>query len=430
MYSFIKNYILSCDICQRVKRDTQAKNAPLHPLPIQDMFARWHMDILSGLPKTKEGYQYILLVTDSFSHWSEAVPLKTQEAQEVADKLYSEIFTRYGACRTLISDRAQNFMSKVVSILCKLFNVTRHYTSSYHPQSNVACERLNSTIAQSLRAYCSEEQQNWPNILPSIMMAFRMSPSTQSSHFSPYYMLFGKEMPLPIDTALIPEELIDQAPEQYIDEVIKRVKIIHDIAKSNIENAQDKHKQYYDKKTKIPTFKVGDRVFLKIEKVQPGKKKKLEPKWMGPYSIMENRHNLIYKLLDLKSLRPVKSFIHANRLKPYHDPRDFRPPPQQIALENDNDSNDSENDDVNQPLQQNNTKVNKTRNENTDTNTWYEATKLLKSKWVSGKRHYLVEWKDNSPPSWQAAKDVSEALKTAFHTQQTQKRRRLRKIKH
>jgi hypothetical protein len=49
------------------------------------------MDILAGLPKTKEGYQYILLVTDSFSHWAEAFPLKTQEAQEIADILYSEI---------------------------------------------------------------------------------------------------------------------------------------------------------------------------------------------------------------------------------------------------------------------------------------------------------------------------------------------------
>jgi hypothetical protein len=32
MYNFIQNYILSCDICQRVKRNTQARNAPLHPL--------------------------------------------------------------------------------------------------------------------------------------------------------------------------------------------------------------------------------------------------------------------------------------------------------------------------------------------------------------------------------------------------------------
>jgi hypothetical protein len=79
MYNFIQNYILSCDICQRVKRNAQAGNAPLQPLPIQDVFARWHMDILAGLPKTKEGYQYTILVTESFSHWAEAFPLKTQE---------------------------------------------------------------------------------------------------------------------------------------------------------------------------------------------------------------------------------------------------------------------------------------------------------------------------------------------------------------
>ena len=239
----------------RVKRNTQARNAPLHPLPIQDVFARWHMDILAGLPKTKEGYQYVLLVTDSFSHWAEAFPLKTQEAQEIADILYSEIFTRYGACRSLVSDRGQNFLSKIVSILCKLFNVTRHHTSSYHPQSNVACERLNSTLAQSLRAYCSKEQENWSRILPSVMMAFRMSPSTQSTQFSPYYMLFGKEMPLPIDTALIPEEIIDQAPDKFIDEVIKRVKTVHDVARSNVELTQSKNKEYYDKKTNYLTSK-------------------------------------------------------------------------------------------------------------------------------------------------------------------------------
>jgi hypothetical protein len=51
MYNCIQNYILSCVICQRVKRNAQARNAPLQPLPIQDVFARWHMDILAGMPK-------------------------------------------------------------------------------------------------------------------------------------------------------------------------------------------------------------------------------------------------------------------------------------------------------------------------------------------------------------------------------------------
>ena len=66
----------------RVKRNTQARNAPLQPLPIQDVFARWHMDILAGLPKTQEGYQYILLLTNSFSHWAEAFPLKHRKLKK------------------------------------------------------------------------------------------------------------------------------------------------------------------------------------------------------------------------------------------------------------------------------------------------------------------------------------------------------------
>jgi hypothetical protein len=44
-------------------------------------------------------------------------------------------------------------------------------------------------------------------------------------------MLFGKEMSLPIDTALIPEQIIDLAPDKFIDEVIKRVKTVHDVAR-------------------------------------------------------------------------------------------------------------------------------------------------------------------------------------------------------
>ena len=78
---------------------------------------------------------------------------------------------------------------------------------------------------------------------------------------------------MPIYTALIPEEIIDQAPDKFIDEVINRVKTVHDVARSIVELTQNKNKEYYDKKTKLPNFKVGDRIFLIIEKVEIGKKK-------------------------------------------------------------------------------------------------------------------------------------------------------------
>jgi hypothetical protein len=57
----------------------------------------------------------------------------------------------------------------------------------------------------------------------------------------------------------------------------------------------------------------------------------------------------------------------------------------------------------------------------------YLSIVLLKTRWVSGKRQYLVQWKDNSPSSWQYENDVSESLKTAFHTAKARKKRRKRK---
>jgi hypothetical protein len=48
MYQHIYDYIISCKTWQIIKRNTHVKRTTMHPLPVQDVFARWHMDILSG----------------------------------------------------------------------------------------------------------------------------------------------------------------------------------------------------------------------------------------------------------------------------------------------------------------------------------------------------------------------------------------------
>lgn len=123
MYQQIKDYVSTCDACQRAKVERNRHSVPLNPLPVEDVCSRVHIDILCSLPKTKEGFQYILLVVDSFSKWTEAFPMRTEEAKEVADILYNEIFTRYGAPQTIVSDRGRNFMSKLVNALCEFFEV-------------------------------------------------------------------------------------------------------------------------------------------------------------------------------------------------------------------------------------------------------------------------------------------------------------------
>ena len=103
--------------------------------------------ILSGLPTTKDKYKHILVVVDSYSKWMEAHSLRSQGATEVAAVLYREVTTRYGAPRTLISDRGQTFMYKLTAAICELFQITRHYGSAYHPQSN-------SVVEKQILLYC------------------------------------------------------------------------------------------------------------------------------------------------------------------------------------------------------------------------------------------------------------------------------------
>ena len=68
------------------------------------------MDVLGPLKKAAGGEQYILLLVDSFSRWSETFALHDQKATTVATVLYEQIFTCYGAPHELISDRVAQFI--------------------------------------------------------------------------------------------------------------------------------------------------------------------------------------------------------------------------------------------------------------------------------------------------------------------------------
>ena len=122
----------------------------------------------------------------SFSRWVEAWPMKTQTATEIARQLHDEVFCRYGAAIEIISDKGRNFLSKLVNAVCEIYQVNRHSTRSYRPQSNGCVERQNASVVQTIRMYVDRSQRNWHLVLPVALMSLRNAPNLETSGFSPF----------------------------------------------------------------------------------------------------------------------------------------------------------------------------------------------------------------------------------------------------
>ena len=159
------------------------------------------IDILGPLPRTRQGNRFVLVISDYFTKYAEAVALPDFEAETVAKAVVEQFICRFGTPRQLHSDRATNFESKVFQNVCKLLNIHKTWTTSRNPRSDGMVERFNRTLATMLTMYCESKQNAWDQHLPYVMLAYRSSVH-DSTGFSPNMMMLGREVELPLQAVV------------------------------------------------------------------------------------------------------------------------------------------------------------------------------------------------------------------------------------
>ncbi|KAK3100396.1 hypothetical protein FSP39_019236 [Pinctada imbricata] len=153
-------------------------------------------------------------------------------------------------------------------------------------------------------------------------MAYRRTPATESTRVSPFFALFGQEMRLPIDTALIPKPSLTRGHQLFLSDTIESMRLYHKIIQENSERAKQQNKEQYDRRAAPSTYRPGMKVWLFCSKVPTGISPKLHQKWTGPYTITQRGPNNTFELRRDLDNKILKSFVHSNRLKVYHDPSD------------------------------------------------------------------------------------------------------------
>ena len=134
---------------------------------------------------------------------------------------------------------------------------------------------------------CNEEQNDWDENIHTVLMGYRASRQASTNH-SPYFMLFQQNMRLPIDAECLSsqkEKGEDVILDEVIDALIKsREKVFKD-AEVCIKRAQNKQKETYDRKHQPSGIAIGAQVLLENTAQKQRKGGKLEPAWLGPYTV-------------------------------------------------------------------------------------------------------------------------------------------------
>nr|GFA18418.1 putative reverse transcriptase domain-containing protein [Tanacetum cinerariifolium] len=86
--------------------------------------------------------------------------------------------------------------------------------------------------------------------------------------------------------------------------------------------ARDRQKSYPDLKRKPMEFQVGDKVMIKVSPwkgvVRFGKQRKLNPRYVGPFKVLERIGDVAYKLDIPEDLSRVHNTLHVSNLKKCH----------------------------------------------------------------------------------------------------------------
>ena len=102
------------------------------------------------------GYIWILVATEYFTKWVEAVPLRKATGGAVANFIEENIIMRFGVPHRIINDNDTPFVNSVVRKMLEFYQVKHHRSSPYYPQGNGQAKATNKTLIKIISKMSQE----------------------------------------------------------------------------------------------------------------------------------------------------------------------------------------------------------------------------------------------------------------------------------
>jgi len=293
----VSEYVATCPVCQGKAIHRHKPYGKLEPLPVPPdvtPFREISLDWITGLPVSRRNgqeFDSILTVVCRVTKYALFIPTReASTAVEFAELFFEHVECRFGTPRGVVSDRDSRITSEFWREVCEIQMIKRRMSTAYHPQTDGQSEVLNRIVEDYLRAYSAEDQTAWARLLPLAQFAYNNSRSFTTG-MSPNRLLFGFDCDIRIDVA-------DNVSERRIPAAKDRVEKLYQLRqrlRSRLIEAQERMARYYNA-THVPKqFPVGSFVKLSTKHLK-FKHRKLSPRWVGPFRILERIGGQAYRL--------------------------------------------------------------------------------------------------------------------------------------
>ena len=159
------------------------------------------------MPKTDDGFGFIVFARDDLSGWVEGRAIKTANAKEVAKFIYEDIVCRHGCPQRIVLNRGSKNLNLMKDLL-EHYRIKRMVVSAFHPQANGLVEWGHDSVVNSLSKYCSKDPGDWVKYLPLTLWADRIS-VRRSTGYSAFELDYGRDYLLPVEFALESWSVVD-----------------------------------------------------------------------------------------------------------------------------------------------------------------------------------------------------------------------------
>jgi hypothetical protein len=146
--------------------------------------------------QSSKGHQYILAITDYFTKWVEAIPMKLVTPKDVINFIKEHVIHKFGIPQTIMTDGGSVFISEEFRKFAADVGIKLIRSSPYYVQANGQAEASNQSLIKLIKRKINEHPRRWHEVLSEALWAHRIS-CHGATKTSPYHLVYGQEAVLP-----------------------------------------------------------------------------------------------------------------------------------------------------------------------------------------------------------------------------------------